>query len=286
MSDVLARIEAYKRREIEAAKEKVPPREMEALARRTPEPRGFAAAAFGWRWAFVGIGAIPIALAAVNEVAWRGIETAAALVNPAGEARIGMLLRVRAVSVTGLWALSVYIFYTYLGTALREKVGFSTAQVAIALIVFGIGATLGSLAGGRLADRFGAGRIASLSLGVLAGAQLLVGALLHAPAGLLIAALAVFSLGAYPCLPAYQSRLVARFGRQSGSVLAWNSCLMYLGTSVGAALGGAVLSRWGFVWITILGALVALAGVVVNNRLRFLTASHGDGSAQRTGTPA
>jgi indole-3-glycerol phosphate synthase len=44
MSDVLARIEAYKRREIEAAKEQVPPREMEALARRTPPPRGFAAA--------------------------------------------------------------------------------------------------------------------------------------------------------------------------------------------------------------------------------------------------
>jgi indole-3-glycerol phosphate synthase len=44
MSDVLARIEAYKRREIEAAKEKVPPRDMEALARRRPPPRGFAAA--------------------------------------------------------------------------------------------------------------------------------------------------------------------------------------------------------------------------------------------------
>jgi indole-3-glycerol phosphate synthase len=44
MSDVLARIESYKRREIAEAKETVPPREMEARARRSPSTRGFAAA--------------------------------------------------------------------------------------------------------------------------------------------------------------------------------------------------------------------------------------------------
>jgi indole-3-glycerol phosphate synthase len=41
MSDVLARIEAYKRREIADAKERVPPREIAALARRAAPPRGF-----------------------------------------------------------------------------------------------------------------------------------------------------------------------------------------------------------------------------------------------------
>src|SRR5215217_5340129 len=44
MSDVLARIEAYKRLEIAAAKARLAPREIERRAREAPPPRGFAAA--------------------------------------------------------------------------------------------------------------------------------------------------------------------------------------------------------------------------------------------------
>jgi indole-3-glycerol phosphate synthase len=47
MSDVLARIEAYKRREVAAAKTRVSQREIERLARAAPPPRGFAAAIEG-----------------------------------------------------------------------------------------------------------------------------------------------------------------------------------------------------------------------------------------------
>jgi len=42
--DILARIEAYKRKEIIAAKERTPPDEMLRLARQSPPPRGFASA--------------------------------------------------------------------------------------------------------------------------------------------------------------------------------------------------------------------------------------------------
>ena len=44
MSDILARIEAYKRREIEAAKAAIPAREIERRALAAPPPRGFAQA--------------------------------------------------------------------------------------------------------------------------------------------------------------------------------------------------------------------------------------------------
>jgi predicted MFS family arabinose efflux permease len=229
----------------------------------TGAPTGTAAAAvLGWRTAFVGIGVVAVALVAVNVAAWRGVETAVAP-RTGDHEDLRLVTKLRAVSVTGLWALSVYAFYTYLGTALSETAHLSAGLIAVALVVYGVGAVLGSLGGGRLADRFGAGRIATLSLVALAATQALVGVLLHAPAGLLLAALGLFALTAYPCLPAYQSRLVTTFGRHSGSVLAWNSSFMYLGTSVGAAVGGWVLSRWGFAPLTLFGAVVALAGAVV-----------------------
>jgi indole-3-glycerol phosphate synthase len=44
MSDVLARIEAYKRLEVAAAKARIAPKEIERRAREAPSPRGFAAA--------------------------------------------------------------------------------------------------------------------------------------------------------------------------------------------------------------------------------------------------
>ena len=44
MADVLARIEAYKRLEIEAAKARIAPRDIERRAREATPPRGFAAA--------------------------------------------------------------------------------------------------------------------------------------------------------------------------------------------------------------------------------------------------
>ncbi|HYY85049.1 MAG TPA: indole-3-glycerol-phosphate synthase TrpC, partial [Beijerinckiaceae bacterium] len=47
MSDVLARIEAYKRREIADAKARVSQPEIERLARAAPPPRGFAGAIGG-----------------------------------------------------------------------------------------------------------------------------------------------------------------------------------------------------------------------------------------------
>jgi predicted MFS family arabinose efflux permease len=206
-----------------------------------------------------------VVLAAVNRFIWpasAGAVTAA----QRGVEQIPLTTKLRAVCVTGMWAFAVYSFYTYLGSALSDVVGLSTGVVPGALIVYGLGAVVGSLSGGRLADRYGAGRIATISLLSLAATLLLVDALIHTPAWQLLASLGVFALTAYPCLPAYQSRLVTTFPTASGSLLAWISFFIYLGTSVSAAVGGVVLTGPGFRWIPILGAVVALIGALIYQR--------------------
>jgi predicted MFS family arabinose efflux permease len=223
----------------------------------TGAPIGTAAGAlFGWRAAFVGLGGLGLILAVVNRAVWpRGTGTAESA------DRIPVRTTVRAVSVTGLWAFAVYGLYTYLGAGLRDA-GFSTGALALALVLFGIGAVSGSLLGGRLADRFGARRISSLSLLLLAAVQVVVGLAVHAPAPVLLVTLGLFALVAYPCLPAFQARLVGAFAPRIGSVFAWNSCFMYLGTSLGAATGGLLFGAVSFESITWAGAAAGVVGTV------------------------
>lgn len=233
----------------------------------TGAPTGTAVGStLGWSATFVGLGCLGLVLAAVNLLVWpSGAAIGAAAAD--SDRRIPVLTKIRAVTVTGLWAFAVYGLYTYLGTGLRDIAGLSTGAVALALILFGVGAVTGSLLGGRLADRFGARLVSSISLLLLAGVQVIVGLALYAPSPVLLVTLGLFALVAYPCLPAFQARLVAAFATQIGSVFAWNSCFMYLGTSLGAAAGGILFGSVSFVSITWVGAAAGIVGAVVCARL-------------------
>lgn len=228
------------------------------VALTTGAPSGIALAAlWGWRAVFVVLAVLAAALAAVNAVAWPG---AAAPVRVVAPAPVGPLGRARAVSVAGLWGFAVYALYTYLGTGLSRDGGLPGGLVALALVGYGAGAVAGSLCGGRLADRYGAARVATVSLCLTAALLPALDPLLHAPPVLLLVGLFLFALCAYPCLPAHQARLVARFPARGGSLLAWNSSAMYLGTSLGAAAGGVLLSAAGFRAVPPVAAGVALLG--------------------------
>jgi predicted MFS family arabinose efflux permease len=218
------------------------------------------AAALGWQAVFVLLGGVAVGLAVINAMSWPELASAAA--GP--RSPLGLLTRVRAVSVVGLWGFAVYAPYTYLGTGLRTDSGMSSGRVALALAVYGVGAVAGSLGGGQLADRYTPGRVATTSLLLVAALLLVVDLAVPAPAPLLLVSLFMFALCAYPGLPSHQARLVASFPAHSGSLLAWNSSALYLGTSLGAAAGGALLSGHGFRAIPVAGAAAALLGAVAS----------------------
>ena len=87
---------------------------------------------------------------------------------PPPPATASILLRLRAVSVTTLWALAVYGIYTYLGTILTNIAHMTSGLLAAALACFGLGAIVGNLAGGRLTDRWGGRTVSIVSLSALA----------------------------------------------------------------------------------------------------------------------
>jgi predicted MFS family arabinose efflux permease len=241
------------------------------------------ASAVGWQGVFVVL-AVAAALVLTSTVIWT--RRAATPPPTAGGSPLGaastagtsdqhqfepapaVATKLRAVSVTALWALAVYGPYTYLGTILRVHLGFPSSVVAGALVCFGAGAVIGNLAGGRLADRFG-GRVTSvITLVLLAGAETLFGLFLHAGPVLLLASLAGMALVAYPFFPAQQARLIARYPSASGSLIAWNNTAMYAGILVGSAAGGTALAHSGpallafaAAGIAVLAALVATSSI-------------------------
>ncbi|WP_051342136.1 MFS transporter [Pseudonocardia spinosispora] len=172
-----------------------------------------------------------------------------------------IMVRIRAVCVTALWALAVYGFYTYLATVLIGFRGFSTDLVAWALACFGGGAVLGNLLGGRLADRYGGKLTSMVSLLALAVAQAAFSAVLYTDSIVVLDVFAVaIALAAYPYFSAQQLRLMARYPEASGSLLAWNNSAMYLGILLGSALGGVALTVLGPQALAAAAAAVAAVG--------------------------
>jgi MFS family permease len=79
---------------------------------------------------------------------------------------------------------------------------------ALAAAVIGIGGSLGALAGGRLSDRLGRARAASLMLGASLLCSLGFGWLLHAPTPLLVAVGLIYGTTALADSPSYSASLM------------------------------------------------------------------------------
>ena len=220
------------------------------------------ASLLSWRVTFAGIGLVTLLLAGINRLAWSSeVQSVHSQVRIGASEPFHLGHTLRAVTVTGLWAFTVYSVYTYLGTGLRAH-GFSTGSIAAALILYGIGAVVGSLGSGHLIDRYGASRIVLLSFVLLAAALLGLDLVWPLSPFLVLFTLGLFALTAYPCFAAFQSRLVGKFPRHTGSVFAWNSCFLYLGTSLGAGVGGALLSTRGFQLILLVAACISLVAAL------------------------
>lgn len=209
---------------------------------------------YGWRFTFWLIAAIGFLLSWINLAIWpRGNKSAASLAPSPP-----VTLMFRSVLVTVYWSAAVYGVYTYLGTALKQDNLFSPSQVATSLIAYGVGAMLGSLNGGRLADKWGAKNISSASL---LGLVLLLAAvgLFYQTGGWLFLLLFAWAFIGYAFVPSYQSRLSIEYPVHLGRIMAWNITGMYIGMTLGSYLGGPIYQWWGFTVLACLCACVALA---------------------------
>ena len=158
---------------------------------------------------------------------------------------------------------ALFSVYSYVSPILTELGGLTEGWVTPVLALFGVGTTIGTLAGGKLGDRYG---LRFVAVGLLVSAALLVGfALTARTAASAVVLLVLFGTVAFAAGPVVQNKVIEAARVRGGSLVsAANQGAFNVANALGAALGAAVLSAgYGYtapIWV---GAALALAGTVV-----------------------
>lgn len=179
--------------------------------------------------------------------------------------------------VTTLWAMASYTTYTYLALLVGSTTRLHGAQVGFVLFAWGAAAALGLAISGPTIDRKGPRAVIIPSLLASTSAFLLlsgVAYLLPARYALapLLAAVIVWGVAHWAFYPAQQTTLVGVAGVASAPiVLSLNASFMYLGFSLGAALGSLTIAWGGVANLGFASAVcmtASLALSLVNGRRR------------------
>ena len=216
----------------------------------------------GWRSVFVVMTIIGVILAVVNFKTWASIPKSDVTKNVVE----GNLLRILgSVSVTTIWAISMYALYVYLGAALYTENKFSSSEIALAITFYGVGAVLGSLTSGQLTDKFGESKISKSTLIFLTVILICLG-IFFSSGDWVYLFLFLWALVGYAGFTSYQARLAVESPEERGIVMAWNNTALYIGISIGSMIGGYVISNWDYSLLPYVCSVVALISFVLSTQ--------------------
>jgi DHA1 family inner membrane transport protein len=224
---------------------------------------------FGWRAAFVFVGAIAVLAVALLRLAVPHVPAA----HGASPMRELQALRNKHVWLTlGIGAIGfggMFAVFSYIKPILTEVAGLPLARVPLVLALFGTGMVAGNVVGARLADR----SLMRTIGGLLAWSVLVLAGFAFAAQHVASAAAATLLLGTIVAIgPALQIRLMDVAGEAQTLAAALNHSAFNMANALGAWLGGLTISAgWGWTSPAWVGVLLAFAGMGV-----FLLAKRAD----------
>jgi predicted MFS family arabinose efflux permease len=204
----------------------------------------------GWRMTFGGVAVLSAAAVAgllfgLPRTIGAGLPTAT-LRERIRVARQPVILM--TLLVTTLWAMGAYTIYTYLALFVAKTTPLHGAQIGYVLFTWGVAAGIGVFIGGKAVDRVGSRRVIlpCLMVSILdfslmsASARWLPTTLALVP---VLFAVVAWGIAHWSFYPAQQAGLINLAGlRGTPIALSMNASFMYLGFSLGAALGSLTLS--------------------------------------------
>jgi predicted MFS family arabinose efflux permease len=229
---------------------------------------------FGWQSAF----AVVTALSALGTVLLvlqlpRGIDSPGGGLASLG-AVLSSAMLMTAVAFTALFIGALYVVYTFLGPFFEQRHGLGRDGVTLMLLVFGAGAVAGNALGGTLTDRVGPVR----TLLVLCAAQILLMPMLtltHLPVAADGALVGVWSVFGWSFMVAQQARLAGLAPDRVPVLFALNASAIYVGASLGSAIGARLLGGGGFDILGPGGAVLAALALASIGLVRWLAPPRG-----------
>ncbi|MBB2900915.1 DHA1 family inner membrane transport protein [Kineococcus radiotolerans] len=215
----------------------------------------------GWRLTFALVGLIGVAtiaaiLAIVPEVETR----AGSLRSEFAAFRRSQVWWTLLIVTVGF--ASMFTVLSYVSPLLTEVAGFSEGAVSWVLVLFGVGATLGNVLGGRLADwrpyRTLAVGFAAQAV-VFTGLFLFAGNRVAAAVGVFLFAFVAFTMSA-----PIQTRGITAAGGGASMASAAMQAAFNIGNAMGAFLGGIVIDGgFGYAATAVVALVLALLGLAI-----------------------
>jgi MFS transporter, DHA1 family, inner membrane transport protein len=215
---------------------------------------------FGWHWPFVLIasmsllGAAAVLLVLPKDLAAPG----------ASFAGLPALLRQSAVwwtlSFTLLYFMAIFVVFSYIGPVLQALSPMSHERMSATLVVFGLSGVAGTLVGGWANDRFGTRRTLTTQIVVLGSMMALV-PFTRGHYALLVAVFVAWGIAGFGMMTPQQSRLATLSPAQAPLLFSLNTSMLYFGTALGAAVGGAFSAQLGMAHLAWLGVPLAALGL-------------------------
>jgi len=166
-----------------------------------------------------------------------------------------------SVLFTASFIATFYVVYTYLAPVLTQGMGYERDGVTLTLVVFGIGAVLGNILGGKLTDSVGPYR----TLLIACASQIVfmpMFSLLPLNDVVFLIGVFVWSTLGWTFMVAQQTRLVTQTPQRQNVVLALNAAAIYLGVSVGSAIGGVIIDTIGLAVLGFGGGICGILGLL------------------------
>lgn len=167
-----------------------------------------------------------------------------------------------ALLTTLLYFTAIFSAFSYIAPVIRTLAPTGGLGVSWTITVFGCAGVAGTLLGGAANDRFGPVRTMQVLLLTLAGAMAALPFTQGHPA-LMLAVLMVWGCSGFGLMSPQQARLAQMAPAQAPLLLSMNSSMLYLGTALGAAVGGPAAQSIGFARLTWVAAPFAIAAWLV-----------------------
>lgn len=216
----------------------------------------------GWRIVFLALG---IASAVVAGPTW----TLVAGPNPGaphpGTVPGRHLLRTRStllmLAVSVLFQASVFGVFSYVTVLLSEVTGADGQTTAAVLLAYGIGTTIGLIAGGWMSDR---APWQTLILGIGAAAACMIAVALTLPTAWVYAALVLQGTVVFVAAAPINERIITMMPGAAELAAGANTAALNVGNAIGPVLiGYSVVVGFPLRWVPLLGAAGLLTAVTV-----------------------